>query len=168
MGQYAAFGAILRRTMADRGVDVRALASALDMDASSVVDWRRGVRLPRVESAAAIADALSAPVIAEAVVRQRTMQCALCGRDFLFNNVGGRRRRYCSQDCGANAWNSERRRVTEKDWGMVHTRWRSRYQKAQAAIEAFCRSCEWDGICKTPDCELRAVSPLPLEKRAAA
>jgi DNA-binding XRE family transcriptional regulator len=35
----------------------------------------------------------------------------------------------------------------------------------QAAVEAFCRSCEWDGFCKTPDCELRPVSPLPLEPR---
>lgn len=31
------------------------------------------------------------------------------------------------------------------------------------AVEAFCRSCEWDGFCKMPDCELRSVSPLPLE-----
>lgn len=39
------------------------------------------------------------------------------------------------------------------------------YSRHQAAVEAFCRSCEWDGFCKTPECELRPVSPLPLEPR---
>lgn len=37
--------------------------------------------------------------------------------------------------------------------------------RSRAAIEAFCRSCEWDGFCKAPACELRPVSPLPLEPR---
>jgi hypothetical protein len=37
--------------------------------------------------------------------------------------------------------------------------------RSRAAVEAFCRSCEWDGFCKTPECELRPVSPLPLETR---
>ena len=37
--------------------------------------------------------------------------------------------------------------------------------RSRAAVEAFCRSCEWDGFCKTPECELRPVSPLPLEPR---
>jgi hypothetical protein len=35
----------------------------------------------------------------------------------------------------------------------------------QAAVEAFCRSCEPEGFCRTPACELRPVSPLPLEPR---
>lgn len=37
--------------------------------------------------------------------------------------------------------------------------------RSRAAVEAFCNSCEWDGFCKTPTCELRPVSPLPLEPR---
>ena len=37
--------------------------------------------------------------------------------------------------------------------------------RSNAAVEAFCRSCEWDGFCKAPECELRPVSPLPLEPR---
>jgi hypothetical protein len=33
---------------------------------------------------------------------------------------------------------------------------------AKAAASAFCRSCEPDGLCKTPACELRVISPLAL------
>lgn len=32
----------------------------------------------------------------------------------------------------------------------------------QASVGAFCRGCEPSGICRTPECELRPVSPLPL------
>lgn len=35
----------------------------------------------------------------------------------------------------------------------------------RAAVEKFCRSCEWDGFCKNVECELRPISPLPLEPR---
>jgi hypothetical protein len=30
------------------------------------------------------------------------------------------------------------------------------------AIEDMCRSCEPEGLCRTPECPLRAVSPLSL------
>lgn len=32
----------------------------------------------------------------------------------------------------------------------------------RSAVDAFCRSCEPDGYCQTPACELRPLSPLPL------
>lgn len=35
----------------------------------------------------------------------------------------------------------------------------------RATVERFCRSCEWDGFCKNAECELRPISPLPLEPR---
>jgi hypothetical protein len=37
-----------------------------------------------------------------------------------------------------------------------------RLDAAMAAAAAFCRSCEPEGYCQTPDCPLRPVSPLPL------
>lgn len=35
----------------------------------------------------------------------------------------------------------------------------------QAAIDAMCRDCEPEGLCRTPECPLRGFSPLPLSKR---
>lgn len=35
----------------------------------------------------------------------------------------------------------------------------------QAAIDTMCQDCEPDGMCQTPECPLRAFSPLPLSKR---
>jgi len=35
-------------------------------------------------------------------------------------------------------------------------------ERHRAAAGAFCRSCEPDGLCQTPTCELRPLSPLPL------
>ena len=32
----------------------------------------------------------------------------------------------------------------------------------RTAVDAFCRGCEPDGYCKTPTCDLRSVSPLPV------
>jgi hypothetical protein len=37
-----------------------------------------------------------------------------------------------------------------------------RLHVAQAAVAAFCGACEPSGVCRTPECELRPVSPLPL------
>ncbi|MEW6223231.1 MAG: helix-turn-helix transcriptional regulator [Chloroflexota bacterium] len=33
----------------------------------------------------------------------------------------------------------------------------------QGSIDEMCRSCEPEGLCQTPDCPLRAFSPLPIE-----
>lgn len=41
-----------------------------------------------------------------------------------------------------------------------------RLDVARVAVDAFCRSCEPDGYCQTPECELRPVSPLPLVTEA--
>lgn len=41
-----------------------------------------------------------------------------------------------------------------------HRRTRNQLNEHLAAVEAMCRSCEPDGICRTADCALRAVSPL--------
>jgi transcriptional regulator with XRE-family HTH domain len=159
---YATFGARLRVAMTQRDIKVADLAAQLDMDQSTIIDWRSGKRLPRLASAAALSDAIHMPSLSEYVVELRSMKCALCSKAFIYDNVGGRRRKFCSQDCASSSWNSVHRSKNEREWGMVHTRWRNRFRKAQKAIDRFCLTCEWDGVCKTPDCELRSVSPLPL------
>jgi transcriptional regulator with XRE-family HTH domain len=37
-----------------------------------------------------------------------------------------------------------------------------RLRVVQESVAAFCGACEPSGVCRTPECELRPVSPLPL------
>lgn len=46
-------------------------------------------------------------------------------------------------------------------WDLSEKKWADR----QAAIDAMCADCEPEGMCQTPECPLRAYSPLPLSKR---
>jgi hypothetical protein len=41
-----------------------------------------------------------------------------------------------------------------------------RLRAVVAGIEAMCRACEPEGLCRTPECPLRAFSPLPEASRA--
>lgn len=43
-----------------------------------------------------------------------------------------------------------------------HRRTRNQLNEHLAAVDAMCRSCEPEGICRTVECPLRAVSPLPF------
>ncbi len=39
---------------------------------------------------------------------------------------------------------------------------RAERDQLRGAVASFCRGCEPEGICRTADCQLRPVSPLPL------
>jgi transcriptional regulator with XRE-family HTH domain len=151
-----------------QGASVAALAEQLGVDHSTIVDWRGGRRLPRIHLASALADALYAPHIAEHVVAARSLECDQCARSFVYDNVGGRPRQFCSQKCARLSWAHRHRTEARREWGQVHTGLRNRAVSAVAAIGAFCRSCEWDGLCKDAECPLRDYSPLPLAKTEAA
>lgn len=43
------------------------------------------------------------------------------------------------------------------------TTYRRRIDGLQGSIDEMCRGCEPEGLCRTPECALRAFSPLPLE-----
>lgn len=68
-----------------------------------------------------------------------------CGRPF-DRITSGLRRDFCSDRCRT----------------MANRRPDKRRDERQDAIDAFCASCEPEGLCRTAECELRGFSPLPF------
>ena len=199
----AAFGRELVEACRRRGVPLKELERATGVGHTSIDNYRRGLSLPKVEVAKALAAALDWPRLATMIVAARTFPCARSGCERTFRNDTGVPRRYCSSACqaiNANVANA-RRRLAKGSYGLKRPRTTSRlieqvyvdpwtgqmlalplgddprraaYRKGMAiaderarlledAVAAMCAACEPEGVCRTPDCPLRAFSPLPLE-----
>lgn len=157
-----AFGVRLRTLMAKRRIGRRRLEKLCGVGDTSIANYRAGLSLPRLESAKAIADVLGDEQLVHIVVDARTYTCPVDGRRFTYDGEGPRV--YCSIDC---------QRVSEKQRAgqnvrVVTTGLKRRLATFAGAVDAMCRSCEPEGQCRTADCPLRAVSPLPLRVEAAS
>lgn len=153
------FGAELTKAMKARGVGQKTLGSQLGVASSNVASWRVGNNLPRLETAQRLASGLSAPILVEIVLQARTGVCEVDGRSF--TNQGGGAKRFCSQECrdvGAKL----------RSGGGVQGRAivaERRLRDHMVAVEAMCRGCEPEGLCRDMECALRPVSPLPMASR---
>lgn len=174
----AAFGRELVKACAARDVPLKELQRVTGVGHSSIDLYRRGLLLPKVEVAKALAHALSWPRLGAMIVAARTFACARSGCPRTFRNDTGAPRRYCSDACRrmsekARAASRQLRRAGQTGDGRTREaairQLRSavaiadeRAQVAEAAIAAMCWGCEPEGICRTRDCELRPFSPLPI------
>lgn len=154
------FGRELERAMAKRAVGRRVVARAIGSSDTSVMYWRTGRMLPRIETADRLAEALQWPRISSLARELRRKSCLVCEVAFV-DDSGSDNRTYCSPGC---------QRVKEKGRVGADRRQRAavaerRLVVVQRAVEAYCLACEPDGRCRTDDCQLRPASPLPLETR---
>lgn len=197
----ARFGQELRKAMLARGVGAGRLGEAAGVGKAAIANWKTGGNLPRVATAARLADVLDWPKLVELSRAGRSAPCARCGRTFV--NEGGSPARYCSVDCRevdaqlrrpasgavlATAVRLELERKASQRGGLrkapleaalaEYVRSDSRRVARQdkltgqldgirAAVDAMCRACEPAGTCRTVECPLRLVSPLPLQSTAA-
>lgn len=180
---YPLLGERIVRGMMTNRWTVVALAAEIDMAPSKVSEIRNGYVMPRTEHLVAIAHALDDPdIIHQAKAYLLTGPCKNCGKTFFRNPAfqrGGQQ--FCQKRCHTRWWNKEdkkRRRLSSK--GRVISarkfeeeakrRAEDAEQRSEGIVDAvadFCRRCEWDGICKDAECELRDYSPLPLGARGA-
>lgn len=126
-----------------------------------------GGGLASMEVTAKLAEAIPAPSLVSIMGRIRSRRCPRCGVGFQVESHG-RHRVYCSDDCQNKA---SRERTHDRQYRGVVSELRTtrdRLVVLSDAVGAFCRSCEPDGQCQMAECELRAVSPLPLARRAIA
>ncbi len=151
------FGHELERAMKDRGVGRRTVAEALGSSDTSVMYWRTGRILPRIETARKLAEVLERPRLATLAVELRRKRCLVDDVEFV-DDSGSDNRTYCSASC---------QRARQK--GLVGSDRRTRAARAerrltvvQRAVDAYCSACEPSGRCVTPACDLRPASPLPL------
>ena len=146
-------GKLLAQRLEERHVSRRGLAAHLSTSRSLLQMWIRGEVLPSLESAGRLAEALADDRFLEIVKASRIGKCP-CGREFLID--GGGRRKYCSPEC-LRAEQKVRNGVLPNRETLAR-----RLESYRAATDAMCRSCEPEGLCRTPECALRDVSPLPL------
>ncbi len=147
-------GAHLTAVLAARRISKRGLALTLSTSRSLLILWCKGDVLPSLDQARELAEALADPKVLEIVMAGRMLTCPVCSKTFEWR--GGGRATYCSDRCrkyGANAANRRRSNLP-----MVE----SELAIFKDSVAGFCAACEPDGICKTPSCQLRPVSPLPL------
>jgi len=151
------FGRELERAMKARGVGTRTIAEPIGASRTSVMYWRTGRMLPRIETARRLAEVLDWPKLESLAIDLRRKRCAVDGVEFV-DDSGSDNRVYCSPAC---------QRVKEKRVAGVDTRQRAAIaeralQRHQRAVAAYCGGCEPSGRCVTADCPLRPVSPLQL------
>lgn len=143
----AEFGGALRRALLDARMSQSELARQIGTTQAAVYNWVSGRHLPMVETGARIADVLDQPRVLRLLIEMRTMKCEVCARTLVRGSKSSRV--FCGSDCA---------RLAEK--GAKRTQFRDP-EGRQSAIERMCRSCEPDGVCRTPDCPLRRYSPFP-------
>lgn len=91
------FAVELRRAMKERRASALRLAKAAGASKASVNNWCAGGNLPRVDTAARLAEVLDWPKLVEIARDGRTITCKRCGRDFVYQ--GGNRATFCSSGC---------------------------------------------------------------------
>lgn len=151
------FGKEVRKARLAKGLSRRALALQLAIGESALWTYESGGNLPRIETAQRLASGLGAPILVEIVLESRTGACANCGKTIV--HKGGTNRRYCSSECQSIVQKIRDAKGTARDRAVAAER---RRDLQQACIDAMCRACEPEGLCRDEDCPLRMVSPLPL------
>jgi transcriptional regulator with XRE-family HTH domain len=158
------FGLELDRAVRLRGVSLRSLAVRAGVSRSLLYFYREGVSLPTLEAAGRLAEELDCRRLVAIAEEARSGTCELCARAFT-STAGAGNRRFCSDDCRRIAYEHRTRKRPARDRAVRAERTAARHV---AAVDAFCRACEPDGACRTPECPLRVVSPLPLARGRVA
>lgn len=188
----ARFGAELRRAMTERQIGQKRLADAVGCAPSAVAVWKAGDNLPRTDTAVRVADALGWPRLVEIAREGRSGLCTRCGKTFVNEGGSPKRfcSADCRNVDVALREPPPGRALADAVWAEIERQGPIRIYPLRAALEhyarhdskrvargdrsarqlivaetavaAMCRDCEPSGVCRTPECPLRPVSPLPL------
>lgn len=159
-----AFGRELKRAMDERGTSKAAVSDTVGVAYSVVQHYVKGYGLPKLSTAVKLANALTWPRLAEIVLEGRTMQCRTCGHDFIDE---GTQKAFCSNLCMVIDQKKNRGVDGRKRASLAEGTTRRAMDELGAfkiAVHGFCMSCEPEGVCRTANCPLRSVSPLPLNR----
>lgn len=157
------WGRYLRFVIRKRGVIAADVARAVGAASASMSDWTTGKKFPQLDYVVALADVLDHEPLLSYAVRLRTRTCETCGQEFV-DTTKHLIATCCSKACKKTLW----RRLDRQSTASKYKLDRARLDLHREAVAAHCRSCEPLGVCQTPDCKLREVSPLPLVRIARA
>lgn len=185
------FGAELRKAMQVRKIGAPTLSKASGATTSGIGLWRAGANLPRLDTALRLAECLDWPQLGAIVRTARSQPCVRCRLPFVNEGGGPKRfcspgcrlideqlRRPTAGVELAMVVRSEleRPRISRRDLAAALTRYNQSESKRRLridgqdqvigsmreAVAAMCAGCEPEGTCRTPECALRPISPLPL------
>lgn len=160
-GKQREWAARMRKACHSKSMTLTELADEVGLATSAVYHLSRGRRTPTIKSAEAIATALDAPYLATWVVEMRKKSCVVCGATFVDRGTT-LNARCCGLPCSRTLRARKDRKIRVESHAHAAIVARRRLRLYSDAVIAFCRSCEPEGVCKSEDCELRSVSPLPL------
>jgi len=154
------WGRALDVEMSRAGMTAIAVAREVGCDPGSVRAYRRRQRMPRYQTAIAIADLLMAPPLAALAAQLLTKRCDVCERPFV-DNTNTKVKRRCSKACASTAesWLAQGRR---SDRHALNSKRLNLYTET---VDRVCREwCPNDGICPDPSCPIQVagLSPLPV------
>ncbi len=148
---HARFASRLRFLMERDGYSRIGLAVALQVSPTMVGYFRYGRYLPSLVVFHRLDELFGDTILRQVVIEARTGRCP-CGATF--DREQKSRRRYCTQRCQTQA---------SRKGG-------AKFDARQDAIDAMCRGCEPDAICRDDSCALRPFSPflfIPLHQVVA-
>lgn len=148
--QHAVFARRLRQVMEEQGHTRSSLAGLLGVTPTMVGYWRAGRYLPSMTALDRMTDVLHDGALRNLVSKARTGHCP-CGATFDREQT---KRMYCSTLCQRRAHNKGGRKADPR----------------QNAIDAMCRGCEPEGVCRDDGCALRPFSPflfVAIHRRAS-
>lgn len=157
------WASMLRMAVKTKGISWAELARETPISSSCLMKMKRGERIISLEVAERLAHALDMPALSLGVIEMRTKTCVVCNGTFV-DRGKNHYARTCSDACLSTRRMREARQVTHERLGRQHLVMKRRIEKYTLSVLAFCRACEPEGMCRTPKCELRTVSPLPLKK----
>lgn len=128
-----------------------------------VFKWTKGKAMPSIHVVHLINDAYGDDELMRKAIVCNTRKCASCRKEFISEKPQGRKF-LCGFDCQRDS-NRLLRKMGKSAIGLTEFRARNLYSEA---VDKFCNGCEPSGVCKTPTCSLRVVSPLPLFSKSEA
>lgn len=152
-----AFSAELKRAMTTRRMTRPDIVKATGACSTLAKRWIDGDAYPDHDTVVVLGEALHWPSLVARSIEDRTGTCVACGGP-TFTTRGSRRPRFCGPVCTRRVADRVRNgRRKQHSLGVVT----SQRDRLREAVEAFCRDCEPEGICRDEECRLRGVSPLP-------
>lgn len=157
------FASELKMALERNNLSLPALAREVGIKYSRVHHWATGRSLPSIHIVQKICDVLGDEEIMRAAIKANTRKCLNCGTDYVQESSQGR-----SSLCSARCRRQSNRLLSKTGKSSVTMAEYVAEDVYKKAVAAYCNGCQPAGICLTPECELRPISPLPLFSKSSA
>ena len=157
------FAAELKKALDRNNLTISQLAREVGIKYDRVHHWVSGRSMPSIHVVQQICDALGDEEIMIAAVRVNTRICSNCSKEYVQESSQGR-----SFLCGADCRQQSNRLKEKTGKSSIQLTQYVAQDEYKLAVDEYCKGCEPAGICVTPQCALRPISPLPLFSKTEA